>query len=339
MKNVNMHEWLNEIKQEKVKKPMPVLTFPCIQLMNVTVEELISDSDLHGKGMKLISDRVDSLAAVSFMDLSLEAEAFGSKIKVGPDEVPTVVDVLVNNLEEAKALEVPSLNSKRIPIYIEGVRKAAELITDRPLFAGIIGPYSLAGRLVDVATSMIYCKKNPELMHEVLEKATQFLIKYAKEYKEKTGAKGIVMAEPLAGILNPQYIEEFSEPYVKRIAEAVRDENFLVIYHNCGNSTLRLTESIFRTECDVYHFGNAIDLKEMLDKAPKDKLIMGNINPASEFTTGTVESITETTTELLKKCYTYPNFVISSGCDIPPIAKWDNIDAFFKATKDFYDKL
>ncbi len=29
----------------------------------------------------------------------------------------------------------------------------------------------------------------------------------------------------------------------------------------------------------------------------------------------------------------YPNFLISSGCDIPPITPWENIDAFFAAVQ------
>ncbi|MBR2619221.1 MAG: methyltransferase, partial [Firmicutes bacterium] len=69
---MNMHKWLDDVKESPVKKPFPILTFPCVQLMDITVKELISDSDNQAKGMKAIADRVDSLAAVSYMDLSLE---------------------------------------------------------------------------------------------------------------------------------------------------------------------------------------------------------------------------------------------------------------------------
>ena len=41
--------------------------------------------------------------------------------------------------------------------------------------------------------------------------------------------------------------------------------------------------------------------------------------------------MTEATRELLAKCGHYTNFVISSGCDIPFHAKWENIQAFFAA--------
>lgn len=68
---MNMHKWLEEVKNAPVKKPFPVLSFPGTQLAGITVRELISDSDLQAKVMKMVADRVDSLASVSYMDLSL----------------------------------------------------------------------------------------------------------------------------------------------------------------------------------------------------------------------------------------------------------------------------
>jgi uroporphyrinogen decarboxylase len=38
------------------------------------------------------------------------------------------------------------------------------------------------------------------------------------------------------------------------------------------------------------------------------------------------------------KCCSYPNFVISSGCDIPPATPWENLDAFFAAVEEYYEK-
>ena len=84
-----------------------------------------------------------------------------------------------------------------------------------------------------------------------------------------------------------------------------------------------------------YHFGNAISMKEAVSLCPGDLLCMGNVNPAT-FTFGTPESIYQETQTVMEACCGWPHFVISSGCDIPPIAKWENIDAFYKAAADFY---
>lgn len=333
---MNMRKWMEELREAPVKKAMPVLSFPSVQLMGISVKELISSSDLQADGMKRIADRVDSAASVSMMDLSVEAEAFGSKVKVSDDEVPTVVGRIVETEEDAEALAVPMVGTARTGLYVEAIQKACALITDRPVFAGVIGPYSLSGRLLDVSEIMILCYEEPDMVHTVLEKATAFLIDYIKAYKT-TGAGGVVIAEPLAGLLSPSLMHEFAAPYMKQIVDAVQDDEFLVIYHNCGGAVPGLVEDIVSSGAAAYHFGNAVDMKEMLEKMPSDAVVMGNIDPAGEFRNGTPESIYKATTALMEKCCAaHPNFVISSGCDIPPMAKWENIDAFFSAVKDFY---
>lgn len=143
--NRNMYEWLEEVKAAKVKKAMPVLSFPAVQMMDIRVKELISDSDRQATGMKLVAERVDSSASVSLMDLSVEAEAFGSQVSVSDDEVLTVVGRIVATVEDADALKVPEVGEARTGIYIEAIEKAVNMITDRPVFAGVIGPFSACG--------------------------------------------------------------------------------------------------------------------------------------------------------------------------------------------------
>lgn len=332
---MNMTQWLQDVKAAPVKKPMPVLSFPCIQLLGIDVQQLISSSDYQAKGMKAVADRTDAAASVSMMDLSLEAEAFGSTIRVSPDEVPAVIGHIVENQEQADALKVPEVGAGRTAIYVEAIKKACGLITDRPVFAGVIGPFSLAGRLLDVLEAMIYCYDDPDMVHTVLTKATDFLIKYIRAYKE-VGANGVVVAEPLAGLLSPALNDEFSVPYMKRIVDELQDDDFLIIYHNCGGGTIRMIDGILSIGAGAYHFGNAIDMTEMIKHIPDDTVVMGNIDPAGEFRNGTPESIRKATMDLLAACREHKNFVISSGCDIPPLSSWDNIDAFFAAAKEYY---
>ena len=334
---MNMNKWLSDLKTAAVKKAMPVLSFPSIQLLGIGVKELISDSDLQAKGMKLIADRTNAAAAVSMMDLSVEAEAFGSKICVFGDEVPTIIGQIIETAEQAETLKIPKVGVGRTGLYIEAIEKACKLIIDRPVFAGVIGPFSLAGRLMNVSDIMIYCYDEPNMVHAVLNNVTNFTTDYIKAYKS-VGANGVVIAEPLAGLLTPALNEEFSTAYVKKIVEAVQSENFTVIYHNCGGGTSQMTKEIAAIGAGAYHFGNAVDMLEILELMPSDVVIMGNIDPVSQFRDGTPESIRKATLELLKKCRTYPNFVISSGCDIPPTSNWDNIDMFFKTVDEFYGR-
>ena len=329
----NMDQWTKELLEAPIKKAVPVLSFPSIQLLGITVRELISDSDLQARGMCEVAKRCPAAAAVSMMDLSVEAECFGSQIRVTDDEVPTVIGSVVNTMEDAQALKGPQVGAGRTGVYVEAISKALKLITDRPIFAGVIGPYSLAGRLMDMTQIMMNCYDEPEMVHATLEKATDFILAYIQAYKD-VGAHGVVIAEPAAGLLSPDLCEEFSSPYVKKIVDAVQDDQFLVIYHNCGNSVSSMLEPIFAQGAAAYHFGNAVEMKAVLAAAPEDVLCMGNIDPAGQFAMGTPDSIRAATKALLADCGGCKNFVPSSGCDIPAHAKWENIDAFFEALND-----
>ena len=332
---MDMKQWVSDQIQAKEKKALPVLTFPAAEKLGVTTKELIYSADLQAQAMKYIYDNTDMAAVLAFMDLSVEAEAFGSTIRYSDDEVPTVVGSIVDEDSNVDELVVPDPREGRTGICIEGVRLIAEQIDDKPVIAGCVGPFSLTGRLMDVNEVMFLCYDEPELVHAVLEKTTSFIISYVKELKA-AGADGVMMAEPLAGLLSPDLTEEFSNPYVKRIIDETQDDEFIVILHNCGSSVSHTIDSIVETGAAGFHLGNAIDMAEMMPHIPADRLAYGNIDPAATLCHGTHEAVYAATAELLEKCSQYPNFVISSGCDIPQLTPWDNIDAFFAAVHDFY---
>ena len=331
----NMNEWLQAYIHNPVKKAAPILSFPGCRLIGHTVDELVKSGHLQAQCMKAIADKFDTGVAFSLMDLSVEAEAFGSEIHYSEEEVPTVVGALIHDEEEAEALKVPEVGAGRTGECVAGIREAVELITDRPVLAGIVGPYSLAGRLLDMTEIMILCYEEPELVETVLEKATEFLVAYAKAFKE-AGANGICLADPAAGLLSPSLIDEFSTPYVQKIREAVEDESFVVFYHNCGN-IVPLLENVKGIQAKAYSIGNAIDIEEALKVIPADRLVIGNIDPAGTLRNGTPDQIRRETTELLTRCSKYPNFVIASGCDIPPATPMENLEAFFEAVRAFYE--
>lgn len=315
---------------------LPILSFPAVHRLNVSVNQMIHSAQLQAQVMETVAHSTPMLAAVSLMDLSLEAEAFGATVVLHENEVPAITGQLVSDAAGAQALAVPSLSAGRVSIAIDAVRLAKQTVTDKPVFAGMIGPFSLAGRLMDVTEIMYTCYDEPETVHEVLRKATGFLSSYALALKD-AGADGIIMAEPLCGILSPDMAAEFSNPYVKELIDAVQSEEFAVIYHNCGNSVPQMADALYEMGAAAYHFGNAVDMHKLLLDAPSDVILMGNIDPASCFAKGTPAQVRERTLELLEKCGSYKNFVLSSGCDIPHTAPWGNIQAFFDALAEYSD--
>ena len=218
-------------------RTVPVLSFPSTQLLGITVRELINSAEIQAKGMKAIADRCNIGASLNMMDLSVEAEAFGAQIHFSDDEIPTVTKGIIDDISESEKIAVPKIGTARTRIYIDGVKKAKEIITDIPVFCGVIGPYSLAGRLFDMTELMYACYDEPDSVKLLLSKCSDFIAEYIKAFKA-VGADGVIMAEPAAGLLSPDLCEEFSTPFVKEIMSKIADDDFVFCYHNCGGAVV-----------------------------------------------------------------------------------------------------
>ena len=335
---MDMYNWIDKVIYSD-KKPMPLLSYPATNYLYITVKELVDSSSQQAIGMRLIADHYDMLASVSYMDLSVEAEAFGAQVVFQPGEVPTVTGRLLQSAQDVADLKVPGLDAARVPQYLKAIRIASgKLASDQdsekplsaaPLYGGCIGPFSLAGRLYDMTELMMAMFMEPDTVHALLEKCTAFLLEYVRAIKA-AGAGGVVMAEPASGLLSGEDCTVYSSDYVKRIVDDVQDDSFAVILHNCGNQG-QCTLSMAGTGAAALHFGNAIDMAGVLEQVPQDIAVMGNVDPVGIMKMALPAKVREAVMELRAKAAGHPNFVLSTGCDVPPATPQHNIDAFFAA--------
>lgn len=332
----DMARWMHDIIARKDVVAIPVITHPGIELTGDTVLKAVTDGEAHSKAIVALANKYPTAAATVIMDLTVEAEAFGAEISFTENEVPAVIGHLLSTPDDIKALRVPSLRAGRVPQYLKANLLAARAITDRPVIGGCIGPFSLAGRLYDMSEIMMLIYQNPEAAHILLSKCTEFILRYCMAIKE-TGANGVMMAEPAAGLMSNDDCKRFSSDYVKYIVDNVQDDYFSVILHNCGN-TGHCTRAMVATGAAAYHFGNKCDMAEVTRDLPPTVLSMGNLDPVSVFKDSTPGQMRKATCELLDKMSSYPNFVLSSGCDTPPHTPIDNIDAFFDQLRIYNSK-
>jgi uroporphyrinogen decarboxylase len=328
-----MKQWMADVIRQKEVTAIPVMTHPGIEQNGHTVSEAVKDGRVQAEAVVALARKYPSAAACTIMDLTVEAEAFGAEIAFSDEAVPAVVGHLLSQVEDIYSLQVPSLSAGRIPQYLKANLLAVREINDRPLLGGCIGPFSLAGRLYDMSEMMVLIYENPEAAHQLLSKCTDFIGKYCLALKQ-TGANGVVMAEPAAGLLSNDDCRTFSSPYVRRIVERVQDDDFAVVLHNCGN-TGQCTEAMVSTGAAAYHFGNKCRMEEVIGEVPSTALAMGNIDPVSVFKDGTLELMRQTVHDLLDKMQAYPNFVLSSGCDTPPHTPIAQIDTFFETLEQW----
>ena len=335
---MNMDLWIRQTIATPLKKAMPLLSYPSVQQLFITVEQLVKSSTEMALGVRLIADRYDMPFATTYMDLSVEAEAFGAKCVYHADDIPTITGQLVSTQEEADALAVPEVGAGRTGKVLRALQKTLVLVNDRPVFCNCTGPFSMAGRLMDVNEVLLLTYEEPELVHTVLEKCTEFLINYIKAMKA-AGANGVIMAEPLAGLMSVGPMKEFSSDYVKRIIDEVQDRDFVFCYHNCSNAIEKKVDAVLATGAKMYHFGDQADMWQLLETLPDNVIVMGNISPSAVFMCDSTDKMALDTQTLLRKCMIHDNFMISSGCDIPAKTPLQNIDKFFEVINLGYHKM
>lgn len=328
-----MKKWIEEVKASSKRVAVPIMTHPGIEYIGKTVRDAVTDGKVHFEAIKALADRYPSAASTVIMDLTVEAEAFGAKILIPENEIPTVTERLVSDAASVEALAVPTLDAGRVPEFLKANRLSVEQIADRPVFAGCIGPFSLAGRLYDMSEIMVAIYIEPDVIMTLLDKCTAFLIDYCKALKA-TGVAGVVMAEPAAGLLSDEDHMVYATPYVKQIVDAVQDDDFTVILHNCGNMG-QCTHAMVECGARALHFGNLVDIPQALQEVPEEMLVMGNLDPVNVIQQATPEAVMAAATDLLEKTATAKNFVLSTGCDLPPEVPEANIKAFFEAVERF----
>lgn len=328
-----MNKFIKQLLDSDKRIAIPIMTHPGIEAIGKKVFDAVTNGEVHYQAIRNVTETYNTAACTVIMDLTVEAEAFGCTISMPEHEVPSVTGRLVYDEESVNRLQVPSLSVGRMPEYLKANRLAIENIKDKPVLSGCIGPFSLAGRLYDMSEIMVGIYIEPDVIKTLLDKCIAYITAYCKELKS-LGATGVIMAEPAAGLLSNDDCQEYSTVYVKQIVEAVQDENFTVILHNCGNKG-QCTQAMIDSGAAALHFGNAVDMVATLEQCPSDLIVMGNIDPVGILKQASSEDVYRITSDLLTKTAGYKNFVVSSGCDMPPLVPEANIKAFYKAVADF----
>ena len=322
--------------QKKKRLAIPIMTHPGIELCGSTVLKAVTDGQAHADAICALNDRFPADAVTAIMDLTVEAEAFGAQIRFSENEIPSILGRLVQDAGSVAGLEVPSLDRGRVPEYLKANRIVASRIKDKKVFGGCIGPFSLAGRLFDLSELMMAMYIEPETVTMLLEKCTAFITSYLLAMKG-TGIDGVILAEPASGLVSNDDCYQYSSVYVRRIVEAVQDDGFSIVLHNCGN-TGHCTDAMIRSGASALHFGNRADMVEALKTCPPELPVMGNIDPVTVMQQASPEQVYAAVSELLGKTAGFGNFILSTGCDVPPRTPVVNIQAFYQALADYNEK-
>lgn len=65
----DMKKWIQDMIRADVKKPLPVLSFPGIQITGNTVEEIVGNGTLQADCMEAVAKKFDMAAVLSLWNL------------------------------------------------------------------------------------------------------------------------------------------------------------------------------------------------------------------------------------------------------------------------------
>jgi len=331
-KDDGMNSILEKIKPHN--NAMPCVFYPFAKKIPIALSELLNNSKKQKQFLIETSDSYPVSAVIRMTELWCEAAAFGMEYHITDNTFPELGSPLYNDVHELQDALLPKVDNKITTPLIEAVSLAAPNI-EQPLIVGATGPYTLGSVLNGSENFMIDSMTEPEIVHSFLERLTNFLIEYISAYKS-AGASAVLLAEPSTSMISPDMMNEFSNPYLQKIIQALQDDKFSVIYHNCGSVNMHM-ETISKLDADAFHFGNEVDLDNAFKCIGNDKLIMGNIDPRL-FLLDNQPEIEKTTMELLKKYSSYDNWRISTGCDLSPSVPVQNVEVFLRTVEKYHQQ-
>jgi uroporphyrinogen decarboxylase len=263
-------------------------------------------------------------------DLTIEPEACGCPVSLPDNDTPFVREHPLSTSSEVSGLRVPDpYRQARMSAMIDTVRLLSKRFT-LPTVAGGSGPFTLAAELLGASEAAMATITDADFMHGLLRYCTDVCRRYLLALRA-AGAEIILVGEPTASILSPGAYEEFSASYTSSLIDSL---GCPVILHICGDAS-HLLEGMCGTGAQGLSLDAPVDLPEAAKKVPADVVLIGNLDTVSVLLEGTPQYVREKTSELLESMRPYPNYVVSSGCDLSYATPTENIVAMLETVREF----
>ena len=313
----------------------PLLGLPGVRLSGTNVKLAQQNASEHFRVIKKIVDIFSPDMVFPLMDLSVEANALARYTIIPVNDTATVpkTDFTLDEIEKLRTIDI-SYDS-RLNSCVDTMRlMKIGLPEDVERGAYTIGPYSLSALIMGAQEAAMAILDQPEALHTLCRLATETIHEYIGMLI-RAKADPIVILEPTAVMLSPDQFQEFSANYVKHLVESYREIN--LIYRTCGK-TMHLIEKmagsgIHGISLDSKEHG--IDLPAVAAMVPEDVVIIGNISTTNTLYFGKPEEVKREVLELLRSMDPFPNYVLSSACDIPQETPTENIHAFMEAGRSY----
>ena len=260
-------------------------------------------------------------------DISLEAEVLGAELDWRKIDRPPIKVHSVKNPDDFTIPEHIE-NLGRIPVVLKAVEILKEKYgEDLAILPTTVCPFTIAGHLASVDEMFMWIITDPDKIHTLVSKVTDFVIDYQKLLSD-AGADILFAIDPTSSgdLLSGDMYKEFVLPSIQRMRKATDTPTIL---HICGN-TKPMLEHIAISDVDGFSFDKAVPVwyaKQILG----DKVsVYGNLDVIDLFPNQMPEDVYNATAEVIRQGVN----IAGSACDVPETTPIENIRAFVKACKE-----
>lgn len=319
------------IGSQKRRLAIPLCGFPGAGLIGKSIRQTLTRPDDQVDCIRKLIEELSPDAVFCLMDLTVEAEAVGIGVRFPENGAPSVEEHPVLMAGDLKKLAVPDPGtSGRMSLFGDVVRRLKSA-THVPVGAYVIGPFTLAGEMTGVQKLAESTILEPQFAEAVLDFTTRVISAYAASLV-KAGADMIAILEPSAVILSPAAFSRFAIPCLEPVIRQVNAAKRIPVLHICGD-TMHLIPLMARTGAQGLSLDSPVDLLKAASLVPPDVVLIGNLDPLKVVMEGTPETVKDEALKLLADMRDVPNFILSSGCDLPPETPIANVAALIAAVR------
>ena len=275
--------------------------------------------------------------AVVPFDMGVEAEALGAGVNFYPNHTdvvyPTISKKVAEKVEDLN-IQIPSDLAKagRIPLISEAIRLLKKEVGDQVAIGSwVLGPYTLAGQLVDIGDLAKMAIKRADMVNRVLDTLAGVLIEISRIYRE-AGADYMTIREMGAGpdILSPRIFKTLIRPHLVKVFTALESPKIL---HICGD-TNSIVEQMALCEADAISVDQKNNVAESRKEVGPDMFILGNVDPYGVMVKGKPNDVEDSVKDAIDNGVN----AVWPGCDIFPTVPRKNMESLIAATQK-YGKL
>ena len=304
-------------------------------LAGVTLGEYVRSGELLARCQIQALKQYDYDAVFALMDTSVETEAVGSVLTYRPDQYPSVGTYALSAAADLEGVSVPDPHrAGRMPELLKAVRILRREVGDDVLVVGcVLGPMTLATQLVGIETALYLAMDDPERFSCLLDFAAEVVIQFGIAQIE-AGAHLPIVFNPSASpaVIPYQFFREFELPRLCKVFASFKQAGAAANWLHIAGPAQHILSLYPEAGVDIANIDyevNPLDAKRALPQICLD----GNLKPWA-FVDSTPDVIADESSELIDLFADRGGFIMSSGCEIPPESRPENIAAMIEATRE-----